>query len=177
MSEDFESRFQGLIDAAEDGLQSEIHRLALKIQDQARELCPVRRYGSGGGSLRQSIHTATERTEDGVRSEVYTNSIYAPFVEFGTGPTGQAHHEGISPNVDPVYSQSGWTMPADAMSPEDAEQYGFGIARGKDGEIIGYYTKGQVAQPFLYPAFKSKEKIAAKEIEEALAREMERRLK
>lgn len=177
MSEDFESRFQGLIDAAEDGLQSEIHRLALKIQDQARELCPVRRYGSGAGSLRQSIHTATERTEDGVRSEVCTNSIYAPFVEFGTGPTGQAHHEGISPNVDPVYSQSGWTMPADAMSPEDAEQYGFGIARGKDGEIIGYYTKGQVAQPFLYPAFKTMEKTAAKEIEEALAREMERRLK
>lgn len=95
MSEDFESRFQSLIDATEDGLQSEIHRIALKVQDQARELCPVRRYGSGGGSLRQSIHTATERTEDGVRSEVYTNSIYAPFVEFGTGPTGQAHHEGI----------------------------------------------------------------------------------
>lgn len=177
MSEDFESRFQSLIDAAEDGLQSEIHRIALKIQDQARELCPVRRYGSGGGSLRQSIHTATERTEDGVRSEIYTNSIYAPFVEFGTGPTGQAHHEGISPNADPVYSQSGWTMPADAMSPEDAEQYGFGIAKGKDGEIIGYYTKGQVAQPFLYPAFKSMEKTAAKEIEEALAREMEKKLK
>ena len=177
MSEDFESRFQSLIDAAEDGLQSEIHRIALKVQDQARELCPVRRYGSGGGSLRQSIHTATERTEDGVRSEVYTNSIYAPFVEFGTGPTGQAHHEGISPNADPVYSQSGWTMPADAMSPEDAEQYGFGIAKGKDGEIIGYYTKGQVAQPFLYPAFKSMEKTAAKEIEEALDREMEKKLK
>lgn len=177
MSEDFESRFQSLIDAAEDGLQSEIHRIALKVQDQARELCPVRRYRSGGGSLRQSIHTATERTEDGVRSEVYTNSIYAPFVEFGTGPTGQAHHEGISPNADPVYSQSGWTMPADAMSPEDAEQYGFGIAKGKDGEIIGYYTKGQVAQPFLYPAFKSMEKTAAKEIEEALAREMEKKLK
>lgn len=82
MSEDFESRFQSLIDAAEDGLQSEIHRIALKVQDQARELCPVRRYGSGGGSLRQSIHTATERTEDGVRSEVYTNSIYAPFEDF-----------------------------------------------------------------------------------------------
>lgn len=83
----------------------------------------------------------------------------------------------ISPNADPVYSQSGWTMPADAMSPEDAEQYGFGIAKGKDGEIIGYYTKGQVAQPFLYPAFKSMEKTAAKEIEEALAREMEKKLK
>lgn len=173
MSEDFESRFQGLIDAAEDGLQSEIHRLALKIQDQARELCPVRRYGSGGGSLRQSIHTATERTEDGVRSEVYTNSIYAPFVEFGTGPTGQAHHEGISPNVDPVYSQSGWTMPADAMSPEDAEQYGFGIAR-KDGEIIGYYTKGQVAQPFMYPAFAGLKDSITEELQTALKAEIEK---
>jgi HK97 gp10 family phage protein len=177
MSEDFESRFQGLIDAAEDTLQTEVHRIALKIQDEARRTCPTKRYGTGGGSLRESIRTYTEKTEDGVRSEVYTNSIYAPFVEFGTGSTGQAHHKNISPNIDPVYSQSGWTMPADAMSPEDAEQYGFGIARGKDGEIIGYYTKGQVARPFLYPAFKSKEKTVAKEIEEALAREMERRLK
>ena len=74
------------------------------------------------------------------------------YVEFGTGPTGQAHHNGISPDVDPVYSQSGWMIPADAMSPDDAEQYGFGIAKGKDGEVIGYYTKGQVAQPFMYPA-------------------------
>lgn len=153
MSDDLTQKFSGLIDMAENGLKSKVHEQALRVQAQAKQLCPVRRYGSGGGSLRQSIHVSTSQQDNLIRSEIYTNSIYAPYVEFGTGPKGQANHNGISPDVDPVYSQSGWVIPADAMSPDDAKQYGFGIARGKDGEIIGYYTKGQVAQPFMYPAF------------------------
>lgn len=152
MSDDLTQKFSELVDMVDGSLKSKVHEQALRVQAQAKELCPVRRYGSGG-SLRQSIHVNTEQQEDLIHSEVYTNLEYAPYVEFGTGPTGQAHHSGISPDVDPVYSQSGWVIPADAMSPDDAEQYGFGIARGKDGEVIGYYTKGQVAQPFMYPAF------------------------
>lgn len=49
------------------------------------------------------------------------------------------------------------------MSPDEAEQYGFGIAK-KGDEIIGYYTKGQVAQPFMYPAFAMLKEDIAKEI-------------
>ena len=109
-----------------------------------------------------------------IHSEIYTNSECAPYVEFGTGPTGQAHHNGISPDVDPVYSQSGWMIPADAMSPDDAEQYGFGIAKGKDGEIIGYYTKGQVAQPFMYPAFAGLQDSIEEEIQKALQQELKK---
>lgn len=43
-------------------------------------------------------------------------------------------------------------MPASAMSEEEARGYGFGIAKDKEGKVIGYYTKGQPARPFLYPA-------------------------
>ena len=64
MSDDLMQKFSGLVDMAEGGLQSKVHEQALRIQAQAKELCPVRRYGSGGGSLRQSIHVSTERQED-----------------------------------------------------------------------------------------------------------------
>lgn len=166
MSDDLTKKLSELEKAAE-RLQPKVHEQALRIQAQAKQLCPVRRYGTGG-SLRQSIYVSTEQQGELVHSEIYTNSEYAPYVEFGTGPTGQAHHEGISPNVDPVYSQSGWVIPADAMSPDDAEQYGFGIAKGKNGEIIGYYTKGQVAQPFMYPAFAGLKDDITKEIKATL---------
>lgn len=172
MSDDLMQKFSKLTDIAEGSLQSKVHEQALRVQAQAKQLCPVRRYGSGG-ALRQSIYAGTERREDLIHSEIYTNSEYAPYVEFGTGPTGQAHHEGISPDVDPVYSQSGWMMPASAMSPDEAEQYGFGIAR-KDGEIIGYYTKGQVAQPFMYPAFAGLKDSITEELQTALKAEIEK---
>lgn len=73
-------------------------------------------------------------------------------VEFGTGPNGQADHQGISPNIPVAYRQTGWMMPASTMSEEEARGYGFGIAKDKEGKVIGYYTKGQPARPFLYPA-------------------------
>ena len=40
------------------------------------------------------------------------------------------------------------------MPLREAEEYGFGIAM-KDGKVIGYYTNGQSARPFMYPALKN----------------------
>ena len=45
---------------------------------------------------------------------------------------------------------------SDAMSVEAAQSYGFGIARDGD-KVIGYYTRGQAARPFMYPALKNNE--------------------
>ena len=42
------------------------------------------------------------------------------------------------------------------MSVEAAQAYGFGIARDGD-KVIGYYTRGQAARPFMYPALKNNE--------------------
>ncbi len=116
------------------------------VQAQAKLL-----INSDSGALARSVRVKNEVKEDAASSTVYTNSEYAAYYEFGTGPNGQAEHEGISPEVTPRYSQTGWTIPADAMSPTKAEEYGFGIAM-KDGVVVGYYTNGQMARPFMYPA-------------------------
>lgn len=117
------------------------------------------------GELRQSIYTDIELEGDTCRGACYTNKEYAAYVEFGTGPNGQESHKGISPDVDVAYSQTGWMIPGNAMSIDNAEAYGFGIAQNKDGEPIGYYTNGQEAHPFMYPALKDNEK----EVEEIIA--------
>lgn len=130
------------------------------VQQSAKDLC-----SSHSGELRQSIYTTTEQVEDAYRGTCYTNKKYGQYVEFGTGPNGQASHEGISPEVAVAYSQKGWMIPADAMNPGEAESYGFGIAIGANGQVIGYYTNGQAAHPFMYPALKNN----VKEVTEIIA--------
>ena len=64
------------------------------VQAEAKSLCPV--YD---GELRDSIYTSVENGEESIRGTCYTNKSYAAYVEFGTGPKGQANHEGISPDA------------------------------------------------------------------------------
>jgi len=157
---DLERKLKGLADAA--NAREAVAKAAQSVRDAAVLLAPTRRHGSGGGALKQSIYATVEEAEDGVDGIVYTNSAYAPYVEFGTGPNGEkASHADVSPDIDIAYSQTGWTIPADAMSAEEAEQYGFGVAR-KGDEVIGYYTKGQAPQPFLYPAMRDSRETVLK---------------
>ena len=93
------------------------------------------------GALARSVRVKNEVKEESVTSTVYTNSKYAPYYEFGTGPR---------------YRQTGWMIPADAMTIDKAEAYGFRVAY-KNGDVIGYYTKGQMARPFMYPALHDQE--------------------
>ena len=126
----------------------------LMIQESARTLVPFRH---GGLSRSILIKETVDKTQGKVTGTVYTNLDYAQYVEFGTGPVGQENHDGISPHVTPRYSQKGWMIPAQHIDASDADYYGFKPAI-KNGEIIGYYTKGQAAKPFLYPAIKDNEK-------------------
>lgn len=135
-----------------------VRREIKKVTAEARMRCPVH-----DGELRRSITDRVEIYDDRVTGVTYTNKEYGPYVEFGTGPNGEAHHEGISPTVNPVYSQTGWMIPADAMSQEEAEEYGLRVVEHA-GEVIGYLTKGQAAQPFMYPALKDQEKKIKKNI-------------
>ena len=75
-----------------------------------------------------------------------------PYVEFGTGPWKLIIRH--FSEVLPIYRSTGWVIPASAMDREVAEDYGFGVIEGKEGNIIGYKTKGQYAHPFMYPALK-----------------------
>lgn len=136
----------GILEDSDKTLKSALKKASGFVRDDARL-----RVTSLTGELRSSIFDRIEKIEGGYRAIVSTNSDHAMYVEFGTGPNGEASHEGISPEVTPRYSQSGWMIPADKMPLKLAEFYGFKIVK-KGDEILGYRTKGQPARPYMYPA-------------------------
>ena len=113
--------------AAEDGIERGMQLVVNQIQQEARLLVPF-----DTGELRENIYKKVETETQKCIGTVGTNKWYAPYVEFGTGPKGEAskpvHAKGIN------YRQSGWTY--------------------HDGNNF-VYTKGQAAKPFLYPALVS----------------------
>lgn len=117
------------------------------VRGVAVKLCPVYMGdipGVSPGELRGSIYTKVEQDAKSTIGCIYTNKDYAPYVEFGTGPVGEANHDGVSPNVPLVYTQTPWVWP------------------DKEGGF--HYTEGQPAQPFMYPALKTMEKHVVKGI-------------
>lgn len=135
------------------------------VQGEAKLLCLV-----DNGELRQSIKTRVEVEEDRTVGIVYTNKSYAPYVEFGTGPKGEANHVGISPEVTPVYSQSLWWIHESQIDADVAEKYHWFYIETPDGRF--YQCSGQAAQPFMYPALKNNEDRAVRNIRNYLAREI-----
>lgn len=151
-------------------LKSGVGQAILEVQRAAKMNCGGFKIPTG--ELRQSIYTDVELEGDICRGICYTNKKYAPYVEFGTGPAGQESHAGISPDVTPSYNQKGWMMPGTAMSLEKAEAYGFGVAKNGDGDPIGYYTNGQPAHPFMYPALKDNEDTVKEIIADSIRRQL-----
>lgn len=129
------------------------------IRTDAVFRCPVNH-----GELRGSIHTKVKKTDDGYQGIVFTNKDYGPYVEMGTGPMGAANHAGISPNVPVTYRGDSWWFPADQVDPADAEKYHWPKYTNKEGKTF-YLTSGQPAQPFMYPAMKSKETAAVQALQ------------
>lgn len=116
-------------------MQPDVEKAVKKYSEVVRgaavKLCPV-----DTGELRSSIKTSVQSGE-AVKGTIYTNKEYASYVEFGTGPVGQADHAGISPEADVSYRQSGWAY--------------------KDADGNFWHTNGQPAQAFMYPALKMME--------------------
>lgn len=118
------------------------------VQAAAKLLCPVDK-----GELRNSIVTKVEENTDSVIGKVYTNKEYAAYVEFGTGPKGKEDHDGISPSITPSYREKGWSY----------------IDEETDKRV---YTRGQPAQPYMYPAMKNNEEKVKKQIADEVAEEI-----
>lgn len=74
----------GLSGNVKESARKGLERGAKKIQKNAKMLAPV-----DTGHLRNSIKTKSETTVDGVEAQVFTNTEYAPYVEFGTGQRGR----------------------------------------------------------------------------------------
>ena len=126
---------------------------AEKIRKQAVLLAPV-----DTGELRQSIKTMSQKDGKTVKGILYTNKEYAPYVEFGTGPTGEASdHSDVSPNIAVSYKQKGWSY--------------------QDAEGNWHHTKGQPAQPFMYPAARDTKYQATKAVSDTFAKAIKEGLK
>ncbi len=139
MSQSFEellSKIKNLGGSIEEGIYNGVGHYVSKIQADARKNCPV-----DTGHLRNNIHTNVKYEDKQIVGTVGTNLNYAIYVELGTGPVGARSPKMLPPNITPKYKTQGWYY------------------KSKDGVR---YTKGQVAKPFLYPAFKINE-IKAKE--------------
>lgn len=105
------------------------------VHGQAKDLAPV----GDTGNLAGSIHMQVKDTGKELQGRVYTNLEYAPYVEFGTGINGNGTYPYEVEGLNLEYRDKGW-----AYFDEDK------------GEWI--YTKGQEAQPYMYPALKENEK-------------------
>lgn len=126
---------------------------AEKIRKQAVLLAPV-----DTGELRQSIKTMSQKDGKTVKGIVYTNKEYAPYVEFGTGPTGEASdHSDVSPNIAVSYKQKGWSY--------------------QDAEGNWHHTRGQPAQPFMYPAARDTKDQATIAVSDTFAKAIKEGLK
>jgi len=145
---------------------SMVRQGAEKIRSAAVLRVPVNH-----GELRNSIHTRVEDHGKEIVGVVYTDKSYAAYVEFGTGPKGAASHEGIAPEVAVSYKTSGWWFPETEISPEDAKKYRFKSIVHEG--VRYYYTEGQAAQPFLYPAAQQ----AGPKVAEDLKRQIEDEMK
>ena len=139
-----------------------------RVRNAAVRLCPTNH-----GELKGSIVWKVEQSDGMIIGTVYTNKKYAMYVEFGTGPKGQDKHNGISPLVNPTYSQEGWWFPGDNIPPADADRYHWPSMSTKEGKTL-YYTQGQAAQPFMYPALKTNENIVVMNLKAALRAGIER---
>lgn len=104
------------------------------------------------GELRESIYTDVYQHGNHVIGTCFTSKEYASYVEFGTGPRGQESHEGISPEVNVIYSQYPWWIHESQIDKEIAEKYRWFYIDTPQGRF--YQCSGQPARPYLYPAMK-----------------------
>lgn len=160
---------------AQDTMEKAVGASTKKIQAEAKTHCPFRSEG-GGGALKESIKTYIGQQDDKIIGVVYTDIRYAHFVEFGTGPRGETNHAGISPVIDPAYTQSPWWIKEgtekDQIGREKAEMYGWFYIDTKEGRF--YQCNGQPAHPFMYPALKDNEERVTRNISNYLAREIKK---
>lgn len=112
--------------------------------------CPI-----DTGELQQDIAADVEGDSIRAIGTCWTNKAYAPYVEFGTGPKGQADHAGISPDVTPVYTQSPWWIHESQVDRRVAEKYRWFYIDAPEGRF--YQCTGQPAHPFMYPALHDNE--------------------
>ncbi len=115
----------GIDEALEAGMKFAVE----DVKGRAKILCPV-----DTGELRNSIQSHVRKETSGeVVGVVFSNSDHAAFVEFGTGPVG-----------------ADTPVPGKYPGPLHYRETGWSYYNEKEDRWV--HSKGQAAQPFLYPA-------------------------
>lgn len=105
------------------------------------------------GELAGSLKMEVEQDSNGnVDAKVWSDKAGALYREMGTGPVGQASEKDLPEGINPVYTQEPWFFPVSYSDNDLNKLYGIPIVEIQNMKF--YYTHGQPARPFMYPAFK-----------------------
>jgi HK97 gp10 family phage protein len=140
----------GLIARLDKMAQADIHAALQEsvevVERTAKKLAPVD-SGQLQGSIRHDV--------EGDTGKVYTNVVYAPYVEYGTG---------VFNGGDGKYwvfvkgSPSGGPTSHKRYTLEEAKQI---VARMREEGLDAWYTNGQKPQPYMHPALFNNQRAIA----------------
>ena len=155
--EDFTIRdFDALIQKVEaaslhpEDIAGGLMQVLLYTSGVAKNLCDV-----GSGETRNSIREEIDMSGSEIRGYVYCNAEQAPFIEFGTGPVGEASG-GNGSDAKITYGRGPWKIKRRGGKEVLADYW---VYRNEKGEFFA--TRGQPARPFLYPASQQGRRRAA----------------
>lgn len=103
------------------------------------------------GVLRESINHEVINDKKSIVGIIGTNIKYAPYVELGTGPVGQANQPEIAAKKNVKYRDTPWVYYSEEMQ-------------------SFFTTSGQAGIPFLYPALTQNQEQIKKIVSEAVRR-------
>lgn len=149
----------GMLQGANVGLE--------KMEGTAKDLCPV-----DIGHLRESIgHEAELISPEEVAGSCGTNLEYSLYVEMGTGPVGRDTSVANKSPASVSYRADGWWIHESQIGRDVAEKYHFFHIDTEQGRF--YFTNGQPAHPFLYPALSIHKDNLPRHIAEAIRQKLE----
>jgi hypothetical protein len=122
------------------------------------------------GQLLNSITSFVERKGDTVDGQAVATAGHSIYVEMGTGPVGQANHQGVAP-VPVTYRTAGTTRTL-----KNGKTYtlrGWVYYDKKTGQYR--YTEGQPARPYMYPAYKVTRELIVNDAREAVQQKLRER--
>ena len=99
--EEILAALEAVPDKVMEGATIGVHKAVQRIVRTAKQKAPV-----DTGQLRQMIHGEVHSGSGAVVGDVIASAEHAPYVEFGTGPRGQASYRGSKAIA---YNQTGWT--------------------------------------------------------------------
>lgn len=141
---ELETKLEGI---ANTDFKKALEKCAVRVRDTAKEKVPV-----DTGELQKSL---TYEFESDYTVAVGTNKFYAPYVEIGTGIFAGEYTNGMYNQYVGTGRQDGWVY--------------FDEATGQF-----YYTRGQIAKPFLLPSLLENEAWIKQELGRAVKKEVDK---